>query len=67
MDAVRCAVQVRLVGLPDHVELVAEYLRQSRRLSDESDDQPSSKTAGQVVRYLEVAIDEKQNGMRLAR
>lgn len=55
------------MGLPDHVELVAEYLRQSRRLADESEDQPSTKTAGQVVRYLEVAVDEKQNGMRLAR
>ena len=62
-----CAVQVRLVGQPAHVEKVAEYLRQSRALAEESEDLPSTKVAGQVIRYLALKVDEKTNGMRLAR
>lgn len=60
-------VRVEIRGPKQDVEAVAEYLRQARRVRDERADRPVRGKPGEVVRVMEVACDEKQNPVRLAR
>lgn len=52
-------VEIRLTGLPREVEKVAEYLRWSRALQNEGEDQPCREHPDKIVRYLEINTEEK--------
>ena len=59
-------VQIRLMGCPADVEVVAEYLRASRTVQDESEDEPCRREPEKILRYMEVRREES-NRMTLAR